>query len=62
LTSITRETLEEQVFWLMYSTMGSGLGQQFSEIMGMPVSWKNALYQRLMERLQEEADAVKGGG
>jgi len=46
----------------MYSTMGSGLGQQFSEIMRMPVSWKNALYQRLMERLQKEADAVKGGG
>lgn len=50
------------MFWLMYRTMGSGLGQQFSEIMGMPVSWKNALYQKLMERLQEEADAIKGGG
>lgn len=45
----------------MYSTMGSGLGQQFSQVMDMPVSWKNALYERLMDRLHEEAEAIKGG-
>ncbi|HHY36539.1 MAG TPA: hypothetical protein GX518_02490 [Firmicutes bacterium] len=45
----------------MCTTMGTGLGQQFSEIMNMPVRWKNRLYERLMERLEEEADALRGG-
>ncbi|WP_162991153.1 hypothetical protein [Biomaibacter acetigenes] len=45
----------------MYITMGSGLGQPFSEIMRMPVRWRLRLYERLMERLQKEYDALKGG-
>lgn len=61
LCNTSPEALAEQIFWLMYTTMGSGLGQPFSEIMKMPVRWRLQLYEQLIERLQEEYDAMKGG-
>ncbi|MGE5528057.1 MAG: hypothetical protein ACM3X6_02815 [Patescibacteria group bacterium] len=45
----------------MYRSWGSGLGQQFSEIMRMPIRWRLKLYDRLMERLNDEAEAVSEG-
>lgn len=53
--------MEEQVFWLMYRTMGSGISQPFSEIMKMPVRWRVRMFEKLIERLEAEADAMKGG-
>lgn len=46
----------------MYSTMGSGLGQPYSEIMRMPVRWRRRLYEMLLERLDEEAEEIRRSG
>lgn len=59
LAPLEPDQLERQIFDLMYTQMGSGLGMSYTEVMALDVSRKDRLLKMLFEQLEKEAAAMK---
>lgn len=62
LVPLSEEQLDSQVFNLMYTSMGSGLGMSYAEVMNLEVTKKDSLLRLLFDRVEQEAEAMKKGG
>lgn len=54
------ETIERQIFDLMFTGNGYGLGMAYNEIMRLDVSRKDRLLEQLYDALERARDAAAG--